>query len=71
LAPSSLKDECKAFVDQYATLIIGLLVQLADPKTVCEKIKVCPTSQQIVAKVESQIRADPPLCTLCEIISIF
>ena len=42
LAPSSLKAECSALIEQYGPNIIELLIQFGgDPKKVCGAIKLC------------------------------
>lgn len=39
--PSSLSSQCKDLVDTYGQAIIALLVQQADPKTICTVLAVC------------------------------
>lgn len=39
--PSSLAGECKDLVETYGQAIIELLVQQADPKTVCTVLALC------------------------------
>lgn len=39
--PSSLSSQCKDLVDTYGQAIIELLVQQADPKTVCTVLALC------------------------------
>jgi hypothetical protein len=60
LAPGSLKTECTALVDQFGPTIVDLLIKYGnDTKKVCQTIKVCPANTV-------SVKADPPLCTLCE-----
>lgn len=33
---------CKQFIDTYGDAIIALLIQDADPKTICPEFKLCP-----------------------------
>lgn len=39
--PSSLTGQCKDLVETYGQAIIELLVQQADPKTVCTLLALC------------------------------
>lgn len=39
--PSTLADQCKDLIDTYGQAIIELLVQQADPKTVCTFLALC------------------------------
>lgn len=39
--PSSLSGQCKDLIDTYGQAIIELLVQQADPKTVCTVLALC------------------------------
>lgn len=39
--PSSLSSQCKDLVETYGKAIIELLVQQADPKTVCTVLALC------------------------------
>lgn len=39
--PSSVSSQCKDLVDTYGAAIIELLVQQADPKTICTVLALC------------------------------
>lgn len=41
LLPSTINDECQAFVAQYGDAILALLAQQIDPSQVCVKLKIC------------------------------
>lgn len=41
LLPSSLSGQCKDLIETYGQAIIDLLVQEADPKTVCTVLALC------------------------------
>uniref|UniRef100_A0A8C9U6Q4 Prosaposin n=1 Tax=Scleropages formosus TaxID=113540 RepID=A0A8C9U6Q4_SCLFO len=41
LLPSTLKSQCKDLIDAYGQAIIELLVQEADPKTICTVLGLC------------------------------
>ncbi|GBN04213.1 hypothetical protein AVEN_107608-1, partial [Araneus ventricosus] len=42
--PSSLSAKCESFVNQYADLIVTLLIQELDPQLVCAQLGLCPAS---------------------------
>lgn len=44
--PSSLSGQCKDLVDTYGQAIIELLVQQADPKTVCTVLALCNNARR-------------------------
>lgn len=39
--PTTISKECSDFVNQYADLVINLLIQEVDPKNVCTALKLC------------------------------
>lgn len=41
ILPSSLSSQCKDLIETYGQAIIDLLVQEADPKTVCAVLGLC------------------------------
>lgn len=41
ILPSSLSSQCKDLIETYGQAIIDLLVQEADPKTVCTVLGLC------------------------------
>nr|XP_034314915.1 uncharacterized protein LOC105340758 isoform X1 [Crassostrea gigas] len=60
--PATISQECTDFVNQYADLVINLLIQEGDPKTVCKALNLCQASakaKSVAASVE---------CVLCEYI---
>ena len=42
--PSTISQECSDFVNQYADLVINLLIQEGDPKKVCTALNLCSSS---------------------------
>lgn len=44
--PSSLSSQCKDLVETYGQAIIELLVQQADPKTVCTVLALCNNARR-------------------------
>lgn len=44
--PTTIRDECKAFVDTYEPVIVALLVKQIDPDKICQFIGVCPKKQE-------------------------
>nr|CAD7594837.1 unnamed protein product [Timema genevievae] len=49
--PSTVSTDCNAFVDEYADLVISLLVQELDPNLICADIKLCTNTQTAELKV--------------------
>jgi hypothetical protein len=41
ILPRTVVSQCREFVEQYGDLVIALLAQSLDPKTVCSEIKAC------------------------------
>ena len=68
LAPGSLKTQCTALVEQFGPTIVELLIKFGnDSKKICQEIKICP-AEQLKQQQQQQIKADPPLCTLCQFV---
>ena len=44
--PATISQECTDFVNQYADLVINLLIQEGDPKTVCKALNLCSSKQK-------------------------
>ncbi|XP_013777064.2 uncharacterized protein LOC106461762 isoform X2 [Limulus polyphemus] len=64
--PQSLSKECDDFVNEYADIIITLLVQELDPNTVCEALKLCPGNKISLHLVSG---FDKTECEVCKIIT--
>ncbi|XP_052689256.1 uncharacterized protein LOC128167523 [Crassostrea angulata] len=60
--PSTISQECTDFVNQYADLVINLLIQEGDPKTVCKALNLCQASAK-AKSVDASVE-----CVLCEYI---
>ncbi|XP_059489163.1 prosaposin [Neocloeon triangulifer] len=56
--PKSVSTKCNEFVNEYADLVIQLLVQSLDPKQVCQELGLC---NQAVKTAEEK-------CTLCLVV---
>lgn len=54
--PSTIRTECKQFVDQYEPIIATLIAGQINPDKVCQFIGVCPKSadSKVVTPVESK-----------------
>uniref|UniRef100_A0A3Q2NYE7 Prosaposin n=1 Tax=Fundulus heteroclitus TaxID=8078 RepID=A0A3Q2NYE7_FUNHE len=65
--PSSLSAQCKGLVDTYGEAIIELLVQQADPKTVCTVLGLCNDASRafIVALDQSRFKVGG-YCEVCK-----
>lgn len=47
LLPSTLSAQCKDLIETYGQAIIELLVQQADPKTVCTVLALCNDASRV------------------------
>lgn len=69
--PDKYTAQCKQFVDDYGRMVIDLLIQSADPETVCKQIGLCPTNgvdNSIPISKVIPTSKDDPQCVLCEYI---
>ncbi|XP_012259045.2 prosaposin [Athalia rosae] len=57
--PKTIKVECNDFVNQYADLVIDMLVAEVDPKDICTAISLC-------GKHMEEIQASVAECALCQ-----
>uniref|UniRef100_A0A8C6V6G8 Prosaposin n=1 Tax=Neogobius melanostomus TaxID=47308 RepID=A0A8C6V6G8_9GOBI len=66
--PSSLRGQCKDLIDTYGKAIIELLVQEADPKTVCTVLGLCTDSSRhyVAALDEARFKAGG-FCEVCKL----
>ncbi|CAF0834829.1 unnamed protein product [Didymodactylos carnosus] len=53
LMPTTIRSECRLFVDSYGPAIISVLVRDFDPPSVCKKIKLCSSSDKILTLKEN------------------
>ncbi|XP_048256787.1 prosaposin-like [Haliotis rufescens] len=51
---AQMTNQCLAFVDQYAPLVLDLLASDLDPKQICQTISLCPASRGIHTKLHFQ-----------------
>ena len=61
--PSTIKQECTSFVNEYGPVIIQFLATEINPNKICTQIKVCsnsPATVNIASHVSNDIE-----CTLC------
>ncbi|KAF3708369.1 Prosaposin Proactivator polypeptide Saposin-A Protein [Channa argus] len=67
LLPSSLSAQCKDLIDTYGEAIIELLVQEADPKTVCQVLSLCNGARRayVSALDETRFKAGG-FCKVCK-----
>ncbi|KAB0800131.1 hypothetical protein PPYR_08011 [Photinus pyralis] len=67
--PSTIRDECKGFVETYGPAFIAILAQDIDPSTVCPKLSLCPSID--IYKVHNvevfthSTKSAKPKCALC------
>ncbi|KAK6187954.1 hypothetical protein SNE40_005870 [Patella caerulea] len=72
LLPTTIRQECVAFVNQYAKVVIELLVQEVDPKVICRLIGLCSATMYLpkpkVPYMTVNRAGDSPVCDVCEMI---
>ncbi|XP_030012717.1 prosaposin isoform X1 [Sphaeramia orbicularis] len=65
--PQSMSDECKDLIETYGQAIIELLVQQADPKTVCTVLALCnERSRMYVAALDQTRFKAGGYCEVCK-----
>jgi saposin len=65
--PTTIRTECKNFVDQYAADLIALLVREVDPAKACELIKICPKPKNVAFLTKPNLQT----CGLCDYVSTY
>lgn len=68
-------DNCKKFVEKYATKVVDLVFEGMKPEVICKMIAVCSTSNielmmngfEVSAVVETEVE-NKPQCALCEFV---
>lgn len=63
--PDTIANECKLFVDQYASAVIELLVADLDPAEVCKTLGVCRRQVVLQAKLSSM---SSETCDICKLV---
>lgn len=69
--PNTVRGQCHNFIDMYGDAVIALLIQGLDPRTICPKIKICPSNKSFhdvevfAPESLSQTDTDKPTCPLC------
>jgi saposin len=59
--PKSVSSKCNDFVNEYADLVIQLLVQSLEPKQVCQELGLCNATAPKIQNKEEK-------CTLCLVV---
>uniref|UniRef100_A0A4W5RAT4 Prosaposin n=1 Tax=Hucho hucho TaxID=62062 RepID=A0A4W5RAT4_9TELE len=66
--PSSLSVQCKDLIEAYGQAIIELLVQEADPKTVCTVLALCKDASRAFIPVLDQAQVEAGgFCDVCKV----
>ena len=65
LLPDTLSAECEEFVNTYGAVIVNLLVQNIDPKTICTRVGLC------TAKTMSPVLNQKPLSMYMFLMYVF
>jgi len=66
--PKTVKDQCRAFVEEYGDMVINYLSQSLDPKEICTELKLCDATGVVdielpAGQVEDKLKLDR--CELC------
>ncbi|CAF0986520.1 unnamed protein product [Didymodactylos carnosus] len=70
IMPSTIRSECRSFIESYGPAVVSVLVRDFDPATVCKKIKVCVSEvavQQLTNPSKLAVQDTVP-CTLCKFV---
>ncbi|XP_039995068.1 prosaposin isoform X2 [Xiphias gladius] len=66
--PSTLTAQCKDLIETYGQAIIELLVQQADPKTVCKVLALCNDASRAYVPLDQTRFKAGGYCDLCKVI---
>ncbi|GAA6112088.1 prosaposin isoform X6 [Tachysurus ichikawai] len=69
ILPSTLSAQCKDLIDTYGQAIIELLIQEADPKTICSLLGLCRDASRTFVPV--MVKAENEAAGLCGICKVF
>ncbi|CAF3355329.1 unnamed protein product [Rotaria socialis] len=69
LIPSTLRNQCYDYIDNYGPPIIAILLQEFDLATVCHKLNLCTNQMKI--DITHILKADTATCGICDYISTF
>ncbi|KAL6101675.1 psap [Pungitius sinensis] len=65
--PSSLSNQCKDLIDTYGQAIIELLMQQADPKTICTVLALCnDEGRAVVPALDQDAFKNGGFCQVCK-----
>ena len=67
--PKSLTGQCQEFVDNYAPVIVGTLVQEFDPTTVCRRLNLC--TKQMTVNLPHLTKVNSMGCGVCDYVSTY
>ncbi|XP_072347986.1 prosaposin isoform X4 [Scyliorhinus torazame] len=67
ILPTTVKSECRDFVEQYGQAVVELLAQELDPAFVCTAIGLCKKTERVaIEKVKPKQQKAGPLCEVCQ-----
>jgi len=69
--PKSIARECNQFVDEYADMVLQLLVASVEPKEICTVMKLCDSNKKISTPTISEApnkNVNTPLCPICKVV---
>ncbi|XP_059176048.1 uncharacterized protein LOC131955787 isoform X11 [Physella acuta] len=76
MLPETLKSQCQTVVEQYAPIIIHLLIQKMDPQQICTSIRLCANKTTQTAPtvgsnpVQNLKKQKTEICALCEAVML-
>ncbi|CAF0857235.1 unnamed protein product, partial [Didymodactylos carnosus] len=69
--PSSLKQECLLLIENYSPAILSVLAQEFDPKSVCQKLRICTKELSQRLSTEHLTKASLSSCGICDYFSTY
>ncbi|XP_053383474.1 uncharacterized protein LOC123564714 [Mercenaria mercenaria] len=73
LLPETITDQCDAFVEEYADMVVQLILKNFTPEQVCTEIKLCSSRQQskwstLITMLSMKQKVKLELCGPCKLI---
>lgn len=66
ILPRTVVSQCREFVEQYGDVVIALLAQSLDPRTICSEIKACSGSKLKHSVLIESVKKSVRECAVCE-----
>ncbi|KAK3744542.1 hypothetical protein RRG08_056678 [Elysia crispata] len=66
ILPAALKPQCDAFVSEYASYVVDIIVSDLKPDAVCEKLKLCSAGKKTQVEIKrKRENAGEEVCNIC------